>query len=312
MIYEQTNASASLPANLCLGILSMATQNKVLIWERGRATSPTPEMLEMGKSFGAWFRAAMGDMTKADLVRATEKAGNRISQQTFRVYENNCYNNESKSMVRPIETNIKTIAQVTGASERDGRAAMGYETEAQQQVLEDIANLSPEAQQLLAQFLKVAPNMKKLPDNVIPLSEENFVVIPVLVLGKVSAGTSMFSEQNIIEHIPMPRNVVKENVAHDCFGVNVVGDCLEGLHIIEGDLLICVKSEAASNGDIVVAIAEGDTEEYEATTKRYREGDSGEKWLETVPMYPQIPKKVPINKTTRIVGIKISSFRHDG
>jgi SOS-response transcriptional repressor LexA len=132
-------------------------------------------------------------------------------------------------------------------------------------------------------------------------------VVPVL--GRVSAGTSVFAIENIRERIPLPRSVVKKFDEKLVFAVRVQGDCLEGLHIIDGDLLICVQADAAENGDIVVVTVEGGGDEHEASTKRYREGDHGQRWLETVPMYPKLPQETRFDGKPRIIGVQISLFR---
>ena len=292
-------------ANYCF----WETDSTMGIWERGKATDPTQDMLDMGRAFGVWFRAAMhsSKMTKADIKRATKplvetEAG--IAHQTLRVYENDCFDESTKTLKRPSEQYIKAIAQVTGADEKEGRAAVGYETGDHKRVPKEIENLSPEALQLFKEFLKAVPDLKKMPKNIIPMSSFETVMIPVLGSVSASIGASIFAEENIRERIPFERDVESGMDEGNSFGVRVVGDCLEGLMIRDGDLLICIKSDTAKNGDIVIVM----TEQEEAATKRYRETPE-RRWLETVPMYPNVPEEAEFNGTPTIVGVYISLCR---
>ncbi len=95
-------------------------------------------------------------------------------------------------------------------------------------------------------------------------SEGNSVVLPLV--GTVRAGLPQLAQEDIEERISVDRSLVK---SVDSFLLRVKGDSMVGAHIVEGDLAIVRPQATAENGEIVVAMIDG-----EATLKRFfREGD---------------------------------------
>jgi repressor LexA len=87
-------------------------------------------------------------------------------------------------------------------------------------------------------------------------------MLNIPILGKVTAGVPILAVENIDDYFHMPMNFVKHD--NDLFILKVIGTSMIEAGIINGDLAIVEKVNAANNGDIVVAMIEN-----EATIKRF-------------------------------------------
>lgn len=105
-----------------------------------------------------------------------------------------------------------------------------------------------------------------------------FIEIPIV--GTVAAGYPILAEENIVGHVIIDGNVARRG---RCFALNVVGDSMIRAGIKAGDLVIVRQQAMAENGDIVVAMLDGD-----ATVKRLSICE------EVVQLCPENPKYQPI------------------
>jgi len=95
--------------------------------------------------------------------------------------------------------------------------------------------------------------------------ESDAVILPLV--GTVRAGLPQLAMEEISAHIAVDRSLVK---GKDAFLLRVKGDSMIEAHIVEGDLAVVHPQSTAENGEIVVALIDG-----EATLKRFfREGQS--------------------------------------
>lgn len=89
------------------------------------------------------------------------------------------------------------------------------------------------------------------------------VVMPIV--GKVAAGVPITAQENVEGEFLLPTAFVPRS--SDSFMLRVQGDSMIEAAILDGDLIMVRPQKTASNGEIVVAMVEGD-----ATVKRfYRE-----------------------------------------
>lgn len=96
-------------------------------------------------------------------------------------------------------------------------------------------------------------------------SREDVVDVPVV--GNVAAGTPILADENIEDTFPVPAGFVKG----DSFMLKVRGESMVNAGIMDGDLILVQQQNTAYNGEIVVAMVDGDFES-EATVKTfYRE-----------------------------------------
>lgn len=83
----------------------------------------------------------------------------------------------------------------------------------------------------------------------------------VPIIGHVAAGEPILAEQNIEAYFPIPADMLPNN---EVFMLNVRGDSMINIGILDGDQVIVSKDDTARNGDIVVALVEDS-----ATVKRF-------------------------------------------
>ena len=76
------------------------------------------------------------------------------------------------------------------------------------------------------------------------------------LLGKISAGIPLMAEENIETYIPIRKEYFP---AGEYFSLKVIGDSMINAGIIEGDILVVRQQNYAQNGEIVVAMFEGET-----------------------------------------------------
>src|SRR5580692_9274477 len=94
-------------------------------------------------------------------------------------------------------------------------------------------------------------------------SAQDVIVVPVL--GRVAAGVPITAQEDIEGEFVLPSSFVPR--ASDAFMLRVQGDSMVGAAILDGDLILVRPQPSAENGEIVVAMLDG-----EATVKRfYRE-----------------------------------------
>lgn len=100
-------------------------------------------------------------------------------------------------------------------------------------------------------------------DDALGLNQE---IIPIPVVGQITAGEPVLANENIEEYIPLPANLIK---GRDNFILRVKGESMIGAGILDKDYVIVDRCNHASNSQIVVALING---EY-ATVKRFFKED---------------------------------------
>jgi repressor LexA len=116
------------------------------------------------------------------------------------------------------------------------------------------------------------------------------------LVGNVAAGTPILAEENIEEYVQVPDFVGGDE---DGFLLNVRGDSMKNVGILDGDIVVVRQQETASDGEIVVALV-GE----EATVKRFfKEEDH-------VRLQPENETMEPIrSRDVRIVGRVVGVMR---
>ncbi len=94
----------------------------------------------------------------------------------------------------------------------------------------------------------------------------NQEIVPIPVVGQITAGEPILAEQNIEEYMPLPINLIhgKNN-----FILKVRGESMINAGILDKDYVIVDKVNHASNSEIVVALINGEA----ATVKRFFKED---------------------------------------
>lgn len=123
-------------------------------------------------------------------------------------------------------------------------------------------------------------------------------IVPTPIVGSVRAGEPILADERIETVLPLPAELIGNQVS---FILTVRGDSMINAGIHEGDLLIVAQQNTAINGDIVVALVDGE----DATVKRfYKEADH-------VRLQPENDAYEPIlTKNVQILGKVVGLYRH--
>ena len=132
------------------------------------------------------------------------------------------------------------------------------------------------------------------------LQHTKAVVIPVL--GHVAAGIPLTAAEYIIDTEEIPQAMASDG---EYFGLQVKGDSMEP-KISDGDVVIVRKQSDADDGDLVIALVNGD----DAVVKRLKKYSDGIALISTNPAYdPMIFSNAEIqSKPVEIIG-KVKELR---
>lgn len=115
------------------------------------------------------------------------------------------------------------------------------------------------------------------------------------LLGTVAAGQPILADQNITDYYPVPPTM---NDHDDLFMLEIHGNSMINMGILNGDKVIVRRQETAENGEVVIAM----TEDNEATCKRfYKENGHYRLQPENDDMAPIILDRVSI--LGKVVGL---------
>lgn len=128
------------------------------------------------------------------------------------------------------------------------------------------------------------------------VNSENIRTARVPIAGRVTAGVPILAQENIEGYL----NLCTDYCPDDLFALRVMGTSMVGAGIMDGDTVVVHKTPVAENGQIVVAMIDG-----EATVKRYyRERD-------TIRLQPENPTMSPIfSRDVIILGRVVSCIRY--
>lgn len=123
--------------------------------------------------------------------------------------------------------------------------------------------------------------------------DDKYLDVPVY--GKVTAGIPITAIEEISETFPLPMSFARNK---DLFMLKVQGDSMINAAILDGDFIIVEKTPTAHNGEIVVAMVDGEN----ATVKTfYKENGHYRLQPENDTMEPIIVKEVEI--LGRVAGV---------
>lgn len=121
-------------------------------------------------------------------------------------------------------------------------------------------------------------------------------VVPIPIVGRVTAGQPILAQQNIEDYFPLPAEFVRSDEA---FILYVRGDSMIDAGIYDGDMLVVRRQPTAKDRDIVVARIED-----EATVKRFFREDG------RIRLQPENPRMDPIYvRDAAIEGVAVAVIR---
>ena len=86
------------------------------------------------------------------------------------------------------------------------------------------------------------------------------------LVGEIAAGGPLLAEDNVEEYVAVPEMLERGGAD---FLLRVKGDSMIEAGILDGDVVVVRRQQAAEDGDIVVALAGEDETAEEATVKRF-------------------------------------------
>jgi repressor LexA len=111
----------------------------------------------------------------------------------------------------------------------------------------------------------------------------------VPLIGRVTAGIPITAVELIEDYLPFPADMIREG---ETFALRVMGDSMKNAGILDGDLVVCHQVKEACNGEIVVAMLDG-----EATVKRFF------RYRDKVVLQPENPAFEPIvSRNVTLIG----------
>ena len=123
---------------------------------------------------------------------------------------------------------------------------------------------------------------------------EQFITVPLL--GAIAAGTPILAEENYDDRLELPTFMLGKG---EHFALTVRGDSMKEAGIMHGDTIVVRKQSTANNGEIVVALLQGD-----ATVKRFYK-ENGHFRLQ-----PENASMAPIyTPSVEVLGKVVSVFR---
>lgn len=153
----------------------------------------------------------------------------------------------------------------------------------------------------IADYLNVSKDwLEGVSDNPIVQQKKGNIIN---VLGDVAAGIPIEAVENIIDTEEIPQKLANTG---EFFGLRIKGDSMQP-SICEGDTVIVKKQDDANNGDIVIALVNGDN----ATCKKLVKYDEGISLISLNPSYePMVFSKKNIqDKPVRIIGKVVENRR---
>ena len=139
-------------------------------------------------------------------------------------------------------------------------------------------------------YKNTAPKQEK---QEITYHDDKYLDVPVY--GKVTAGVPITAIEDISETFPLPMSFARNK---DLFMLKVQGESMIEAAILDGDFIIVEKTPVARNGEIVVAMVDGEN----ATVKTfYKENGHYRLQPENETMEPIIVKEVEI--LGKVVGV---------
>ncbi len=128
---------------------------------------------------------------------------------------------------------------------------------------------------------------------------EDFLEIPLI--GRVAAGYPVLAEENVEGYLSVGKDLIRKG--SELFGLKVRGDSMIEAGILENDIVIVSIQKYAENGDIVVALLEG-----ESTLKRFKKDNEGIKLIPENKEYPVIA--INNYEEFSIIGKVVGLFRN--
>ena len=169
-----------------------------------------------------------------------------------------------------------------------------------------VDNMKQTTIKIMADYFNVKPSyLMGFEDEEPKNALKDLLYIPVV--GKIRAGEPILAEENIEDNLVISCSMYNLHSADGLFFLKVVGDSMNNV-VPEGGYVLIRQQDYAENGDIVVAIVNGDNE---ATLKRFKQIDNNFVMLEPDSSFNEYQPIIINLKDTefKIIGKVIGDFK---
>lgn len=140
--------------------------------------------------------------------------------------------------------------------------------------------------------------------------KNNFItskLLPIAILGRVPAGEPLLATENIEGYLPIDPSMYGISNPDDFFFLRVAGESMNKL-VKNGSYVLVRKQDYAEDGDVIVAIVNGDDE---ATLKRFKDLGNGFIALKPESTFDEfIDRIINLKDTTfKVIGKVIGDFK---
>lgn len=169
-----------------------------------------------------------------------------------------------------------------------------------------VDNMKQTTIKIMADYFNVKPSYlmgleEEQPKNIFT----DLLYIPLV--GKIRAGEPILAEENIEDNLVISCSMYNLHSAEGLFFLKVIGDSMNNI-IPNGGYVLIRQQDTAENGDIVVAVVNGDNE---ATLKRFKQLDNNFVMLEPDSTFNEYQPLIINLKDTefKIIGKVIGDFK---
>lgn len=186
--------------------------------------------------------------------------------------------------ISPTITTINKVAQAIGKTFDDVFSMLDENTHV---IVNESADAVDDIVQQISLVLEKAVNSKKR---------------RIPILGRVAAGTPIEANTEIIDYEDIPERLAKYG---EYFGLQITGDSMTP-KISDHDIVIVRKQEDAEDGDIVIALINGN----DAVCKKLKKYENNIALLSTNPAYPPMyfsaeeQEQLPVRIIGRVVELR--------
>jgi repressor LexA len=203
---------------------------------------------------------------------------------------------------------LKILREEKGLSQPDMAKFLNISVPGYSYYENEKRDMSTEIQKKLANFFNVSidylvGNSNERQSNTNLLNK--LFLIPIV--GKVPAGEPLLAEDNIEGYLPIDPMMYNLSSPDNLFFLKVVGESMNNI-VPNGSFVLVRKQDSAEDGDVIVAIVNGDDE---ATLKRFKQLESSFVMLEPDSSFPEYtPRIVNLRDTEfKIIGKVIGDFK---
>ena len=196
--------------------------------------------------------------------------------------------NINPSTQKPISPSIETLKSLA--------KAMNMELDYLLKQLNDEQNIYLDENEYQKQFSENSPtNIYEQLKNIGTMYVSNTDMVKIPILGVVKAGYDYLAQENWIGSVDVEKNIISDGSEY--FALKVVGDSMSPV-LIQDDIVVIKKQNNFENGDIVVAIVNGN----EATIKKGKKTDSS---ITLQPLNPSYDPLVFTNDEVKSIPVTI-------